>query len=58
MKKEAKKVETATKSTKVRKYKKVLAKGTVFVPGEGTVVDHVIVSVDGNATITYHKETK
>ena len=54
MKKEAKKVETATKSTKVRKYKKVLAKGTVFVPGEGTVVDQVIVSVDGNATITYH----
>ena len=58
MKKEAKKIEPAAKPARVRKYKKVLAKGTVFVPGEGTVVDQVIVSVDGNATITYHKETK
>lgn len=57
MKKEVKKIEVAAKPAKIRKYKKVLAEGKVFVPGEGMVVDQVVVS-GGNATITYHKEAK
>lgn len=58
MKKEAKKTEVAAKLAKVRKYKKVVPEGKVFVPGEGMVVDQVVVSTDGYATITYHKEAK
>ena len=49
--KEIKLSEVTAKPAKVRKYKKVLAGGKVFVPSEGMVVDQVVVS-GGNATIT------